>query len=753
MRKIYGFVLFLVLFLFPLYGFSSHIVGGALTYVYNGGTSYTVTLKLYRDCAAGNAAFDNTVTIQCQQADGSEFSPSRDFVLSTITTVSVTPVPPPCSTAPATAPCVEERTYRATVNLANAPGGMHLYWGRCCRNLGIDNLVAPSDSYGETFYAFIPGYKHEWIEGFSGLANNTTSDAGATSWTRTLGSTAPNYASVQSQVFEVSGANNSSITWTSGVINIASYSSVNLSANLSESGTLDANDSIKVFYSLNGGAYTLFTTNGEIANDFTSAVASQTGLSGSTVQIKIYVKYDASSPTSELYRWDMVSVYDNTFLSNSNPVFNQVPPLYFCQTYQDTIDYSATDANGDSLVYSFYTPYDDVTPTFSENIASFTLVPWQTGYSATSPLNSGGPSLSINSATGQVSGIANTLGKYVFGIRCSEYRNGVLLSSVVRGYQVTTVSCPPFVPPTPTASTSSPSPICTGQTLSLAASTIAGATGYTWSGPNSFSSTLQNPTISNVTTSASGTYSVSATVTGCTGAAGTVSITVNPTPASPTAGSNTPVCSGQTLSLTANTVAGSTYNWNGPNSFSSSTQNPTISNVTTSASGTYTVTRSSAAGCVSTNATTSVTINQTPNAPTASSNSPVCTGSTISLTASNTGTTYSWTGPNSFSSASQNPTIGSSTTANNGTYSVTATTNGCTGTSGTTSVTVNAIPATPTPGSNSPVCVGAVLSLTSNTISGATYNWNGPNSFSSSSQNPSFTPASTASNGTYSVSV
>ena len=180
MRKIYGFVLFLVLFLFPLYGFSSHIVGGALTYVYNGGTSYTVTLKLYRDCAAGNAGFANTVTIQCQQADGSEFSPTRDFVLSTITTVSVTPVPPPCSTAPATAPCVEERTYRATVNLANAPGGMHLYWSGCCRNLGIDNLVAPSDSYGELIYAYIPGYQNEWIEGFSGLANGTTSDAGNT---------------------------------------------------------------------------------------------------------------------------------------------------------------------------------------------------------------------------------------------------------------------------------------------------------------------------------------------------------------------------------------------------------------------------------------------------------------------------------------------------------------------------------------------------------------------------------------------
>ena len=80
-------------------------------------------------------------------------------------------------------------------------------------------------------------------------------------------------------------------------------------------------------------------------------------------------------------------------------------------------------------------------------------------------------------------------------------------------------------PSAPTAG-SSPSTVYAGDTLSLTASTISGAT-YTWSGPNGFTSSQQNPTISNVTTNGTGTYSVTATVGGCTSPAGTVAVTVN----------------------------------------------------------------------------------------------------------------------------------------------------------------------------------------------------------------------------------
>jgi trimeric autotransporter adhesin len=61
-----------------------------------------------------------------------------------------------------------------------------------------------------------------------------------------------------------------------------------------------------------------------------------------------------------------------------------------------------------------------------------------------------------------------------------------------------------------------------------------------------------------------------------------------------------------------------------------------------------------------------------------SSNSPVCVGSIITLSASIiSGASYSWTGPNGFTSASQNPIISSATLADAGTYSLTVSTNGC----------------------------------------------------------------------------
>ena len=57
--------LLLIIFVFFL-SFSSqatHIVGGSLTYEQLGGSTYRITLHLYRDCKAGSAAFPGTVDI------------------------------------------------------------------------------------------------------------------------------------------------------------------------------------------------------------------------------------------------------------------------------------------------------------------------------------------------------------------------------------------------------------------------------------------------------------------------------------------------------------------------------------------------------------------------------------------------------------------------------------------------------------------------------------------------------------------
>src|SRR5439155_465192 len=80
------------------------------------------------------------------------------------------------------------------------------------------------------------------------------------------------------------------------------------------------------------------------------------------------------------------------------------------------------------------------------------------------------------------------------------------------------------VPPSP----SNNGPVCSGQTLNLFANTNAAS--YSWSGPNSFTSTAQNPSIPNATTAAAGTYNLTVTSNGCTSAAGSTAATVNPLP-------------------------------------------------------------------------------------------------------------------------------------------------------------------------------------------------------------------------------
>jgi fibronectin type 3 domain-containing protein len=211
-----------------------------------------------------------------------------------------------------------------------------------------------------------------------------------------------------------------------------------------------------------------------------------------------------------------------------------------------------------------------------------------------------------------------------------------------------------------------------------------------------------------------------------------------------------PTCAGGTLNLTASTVTGATYNWTGPNGFSSSEQNPSIPNVTAAASGVYSLTVT-VGGCTSAPAMTTVLVSSTPT-PTVANNGPLCSGSTLNLTASTVvGATYSWTGPNGFTSSEQNPSIPNTTSDATGIYTVTATVGGCTSPAGTTIAVVNQTPAAPTAGNNGLLTAGSTLNLTASTVDGAVYNWTGPNGFTSTAQNPSILNVTTNASGSYSV--
>jgi gliding motility-associated-like protein len=107
---------------------------------------------------------------------------------------------------------------------------------------------------------------------------------------------------------------------------------------------------------------------------------------------------------------------------------------------------------------------------------------------------------------------------------------------------------------------------------------------------------------------------------------------------------------------------------------------------------TYTITPLSN-GCPGTPFTYTVSVNPIPMPPTATSNSPVCVNTTLNLqTPTVTGATYTWLGPNGFTSTQQNPTIANVTAAAAGSYSVNLTVNGCSGPNGFVNVLVDPLP-------------------------------------------------------------
>jgi gliding motility-associated-like protein len=304
--------------------------------------------------------------------------------------------------------------------------------------------------------------------------------------------------------------------------------------------------------------------------------------------------------------------------------------------------------------------------------------------------------------------------------------------------QVYTTNIVVISPTTPTVSNTGP--YCVGQTIQLNATAAAGST-FTWSGPSAFTSTLQNPTRGPATTTMGGVYTVTAGIGSCK-TTGTTNVVINPSP-TVIIGSNSPVCLGSPINLTSG--GGTTYTWSGPGGYSSTLQNPVIANSTTAMGGVYTVTVGNTSGCKSTG-----TVNVTITTPTtsAANTGPYCPGQTISLSTP-AATTYTWSGPNAFTSNSQNPNIASATTAMSGVYTVTSSTGGCLATA-TTNLLVNPAP-TPTASNTGPYCPGNTIQL--NVGAFTTYTWSGPGAFSSNNQNPTQANAQTINGGNYTVIV
>lgn len=199
--------------------------------------------------------------------------------------------------------------------------------------------------------------------------------------------------------------------------------------------------------------------------------------------------------------------------------------------------------------------------------------------------------------------------------------------------------------------------VCDGKSALYTASNGAS---YSWN---------TGATTASIVVNQAGTYTVVITsVNGCTSTA-SKSLSIDLLP-NVTSSSNSPICPGQTLNLQSSPNGLVSYTWSGPNGFSATTQNPTLTNAQPINSGLYLVTGVDSKGCSST-VSTAVVINNAVGNLSISSNSPVCINSTLQIIASG-GSNYTWTGPNGFSSIGATVTINNTKESDAGWYYVTS---------------------------------------------------------------------------------
>ncbi len=318
--------------------------------------------------------------------------------------------------------------------------------------------------------------------------------------------------------------------------------------------------------------------------------------------------------------------------------------------------------------------------------------------------------LTLDGSTGIISGTpaSGTAGTYVRTIRASS-GGGVT-------DQTFTLKVAPV---TPTASNGGP--YCSGSTIQLNTPAVAGAT-YSWTGPNGFTSSVQNPQRTNSTTAFGGVYSPIVTVNGVPSAPGSTTVVVNQTPTTPTASNTGPYQVGNTISLSTAAVGGATYSWTGPNGFTSALQTPTRTGATVADSGTYFVTVTTT-GCTSAAGSTNVVVIPTPVISSITPNQGPTTGGTaVTITGSDftgvTAVSFGGTAATGFTFDSNTQITATAPAHAAGTVDVTITTGG--GTSATSGADQFTYIAPPTVTAISPTA-GPATGGTSVTVTGTNF--------------------------------
>jgi len=279
------------------------------------------------------------------------------------------------------------------------------------------------------------------------------------------------------------------------------------------------------------------------------------------------------------------------------------------------------------------------------------------------------------------------------------------VSQTTNGCESSRTSVSVTVNTTPTAPTASAQTFCSSDNKKVGDLSPSGAS-YKW-----YSASTGGTLYTGTETLATGTYYVSQTSNGCESSRTSVSVTVNTTPSAPTASAQT-FCSSDNKKVGDLSPSGASYKW-----YSANTGETLYTGTEALATGTYYVSQTTN-GCESSRTSVSVTVNTTPSAPTASSQTFCSSDNKKVGDLSPSGASYKWY------SASTGGTLYTGTeTLATGTYYVSQTSNGCESSRTSVSVTVNSTPSAAVLSAiTQPTCLDAKGNFTINNYNSA-YNY------------------------------
>lgn len=137
---------------------------------------------------------------------------------------------------------------------------------------------------------------------------------------------------------------------------------------------------------------------------------------------------------------DSYNLYVDAFLNNStvennSPTFSDIPIAFICVGQINHLNAGATDADGDSLSYSFIAPRSD----------GNTTLPYEVGYSIADPIVAQQP-VTINPLTGDITMYPSQADVAIVTVMVTEWRNGQVIGTIMRDMQVYLVACSNSLP-------------------------------------------------------------------------------------------------------------------------------------------------------------------------------------------------------------------------------------------------------------------------------------------------------------------